>query len=51
MPYLITYHDRNHELQNIEWVVPTGWSEAAIQQSFAEQYPNATLIAIKQLEG
>lgn len=51
MSYLITYRDRHDNIQNLEWIVPTGWSETAIERCFSEQYPNAKLITIERLAG
>ena len=46
MPYSITYR-KNNETINIEWIVPTGWTTAAIRQSFEQQYPQAEIIRIE----
>lgn len=46
MSCLITYRDHSNNLRDMEWIVPVGWSDAAIQRSFAEQYPNATFVSI-----
>lgn len=48
MAYAITY-SKNNEQINIEWIVPTGWTTAAIRQSFAQQYPDAEIIRIEAL--
>jgi len=48
MPYSITYR-KNNETINIEWIVPTGWSESAIIQSFKQQYPQAEIIRLEAL--
>lgn len=45
MAYLITYIKRN-EQHTLEWVVPAGWSAAAIRASFEQQFSQAQLIAI-----
>ena len=46
MPYSITYR-KNNETINIEWIVPTGWTTAAIRQSFEQQYPDAEIIRLE----
>lgn len=46
MPYSITYR-KNNETINIEWIVPTGWTTAAIRQSFEQQYPQAEIIRLE----
>jgi hypothetical protein len=46
MPYSITYR-KNNETINIEWIVPTGWTTAAIRQSFEQQYPQANIIRLE----
>jgi hypothetical protein len=48
MAYKIIYR-KNNETINIEWIVPTGWSTAAIYTSFKQQYPGATVISIEAL--
>jgi hypothetical protein len=48
MAYSITY-SKNNEQINIEWIVPTGWTTAAIRQSFERQYPQAEIIKLEAL--
>lgn len=48
MAYAITYR-KNNETINIEWIVPTGWTTAAIRQSFEQQYPQAEIIRLEAL--
>jgi hypothetical protein len=48
MAYAITY-SKNNETINIEWIVPTGWSESAIRESFKQQYPQAEIIRLEAL--
>jgi hypothetical protein len=45
MAYIITYR-KNNETHTLEWIVPTGWSTAAIQESFEQQFPGAAVITI-----
>ena len=49
MAYSITYR-KNNETISIEWIVPTGWSTAAIRQSFKQQYPQAEIIKLEALQ-
>ena len=49
MPYSITYR-KNNETINIEWIVPTGWSESAISEAFERQYPQAEIISLEALQ-
>ena len=46
MAYSITYLKNNEQI-NIEWIVPTGWTTAAIRQSFEQQYPDAEIIHLE----
>ena len=46
MPYLITYRKSNETIQ-LPWIVPTGWSEAAIREAFYRQYSGAEIISIE----
>ena len=46
MAYSITYLKNNEQI-NIEWIVPTGWTTAAIRQSFEQQYPGAEIIRLE----
>ena len=48
MPYSITYR-KNNETVNLEWVVPTGWGEIAIRESFKRQYPQAKIISLEAI--
>ena len=49
MPYSITYR-KNNETINIEWIVPTGWSESAISEAFERQYPQAEIIRLEAVQ-
>jgi hypothetical protein len=49
MAYSITYR-KNNETINIEWIVPTGWSTAAVYTSFKQQFPGATIISLEALQ-
>lgn len=46
MIYLITYQS-NNEQSTIEWVVPKGWSPAAISQAFEQQYPSSKVLDLE----
>jgi hypothetical protein len=46
MAYIITYR-KNNETHKLEWIVPTGWSTAAIQESFERQFPGVEIVSIK----
>lgn len=48
MAYSITYIKSNETI-SIEWIVPTGWTTAAIRQSFEQQYPQAEIIKLEAL--
>jgi hypothetical protein len=48
MAYSITYRKNNEQI-NIEWIVPSGWTTAAIRQSFKQQYPQAEIIKLEAL--
>lgn len=48
MAYIITYRKSN-ENHTLEWIVPTGWSTAAVYTSFKQQFPGATVISIEAL--
>jgi hypothetical protein len=48
--YEITYRSKNNEQIILEWVVPTGWSPAAIRESFERQFPQAQIISIEPCE-
>jgi hypothetical protein len=45
MAYEITYQKDNATI-DLQWIVPTGWSETAIRESFQRQFPQAQIIAI-----
>ena len=47
--YEITYRKDNEQI-SLEWIVPTGWSTAAIRESFERQFPQAELINIEPCE-
>jgi hypothetical protein len=47
--YDITYTQNNEQI-NLEWIVPTGWSTAAIRESFERQFPQAELVSIEPCE-
>lgn len=47
--YEITYRKDNEQI-SLEWVVPTGWSSAAISDAFKRQFPQAELINIEPCE-
>jgi hypothetical protein len=47
--YDITYRKNNEQII-LEWVVPTGWSTAAIRESFERQFPQAELVSIEPCE-
>lgn len=48
--YEITYQSKDNEQISLEWIVPTGWSAAAIRESFERQFPQAELISIEPCE-
>lgn len=48
MPYLITYRKNNETIQ-LEWIVPSDYSEAAIREAFERQYSGAEIISIEAL--
>ena len=48
MVYSITYRKRNETI-NLEWVVPTNWSPAAIRESFERQFSQAVIIRIEAM--
>lgn len=50
MSYAITYQ-KDNEIHHLEWIVPTGWSTAAVCDSFAQQFPQAQLLAIHPWAG
>ena len=49
MTYQITYIKSN-ETHSLEWIVPTGWSTAAIIESFERQYAQAEIIIIEAVQ-
>jgi len=49
MAYSITYR-KNNETINIEWIVPTGWSTAAIYLCFKQQFSGATVVSLEALQ-
>ena len=49
MTYQITYIKSN-ETQTLEWIVPTGWSTAAIRESFERQYAQAEIISLEAVQ-
>lgn len=48
MAYSITYRKNNEQI-NIEWIVPTGWGETAIRESFELQFPQAEIISLEAI--
>lgn len=48
MTCLITYRNSRHEIHNLDWAIPSGWSEAAIRAAFERQYPGSELLSIQQ---
>jgi hypothetical protein len=46
--YDITYIQNNEQII-LEWVVPTGWSTAAIRESFERQFSQAVIIRIEAM--
>jgi hypothetical protein len=50
MDYSITYRSKDNETIELEWIVPTGWGETAIIESFNKQFPQAQLISIEPCE-
>ena len=49
MTYQITYIKSN-ETHSLEWIVPTGWSTAAIIESFERQYAQAEIISLEAVQ-
>ena len=45
MLYLITYR-KNHDAIQLEWIVPSNFSQAAIRQAFYCQYSGAEIISV-----
>ena len=48
MPFKVTYR-KNNETINLEWIVPTGWGEIAIRESFERQYSGAEIISLEAI--
>lgn len=48
MPCLITYR-KNDETIQLEWIVPSNYSQAAIRQAFYCQYSGAKIVSIEAL--
>ena len=49
MTYQITY-TKSNETHSLEWIVPTGWSTAAIIESFERQYAQAEIISLEAVQ-
>ena len=49
MTYQIIY-TKSNETHSLEWIVPTGWSTAAIIESFERQYAQAEIIIIEAVQ-
>jgi hypothetical protein len=49
MTYQIVYR-KNNELINLEWIVPTGWSDSAVRECFERRYSQAEIITIEALQ-
>ena len=49
MTYQITYTKLN-ETHTLEWIIPTGWGEASIIESFKRQYAQAEIISLKAVQ-
>jgi hypothetical protein len=49
MAYIITYR-KNNETHTLEWIVPTGWSTAAIYLCFKQQFSGATVVSLEALQ-
>ena len=49
MTYQIIYIKSN-ETHSLEWIVPTGWSTAAIRESFERQYAQAEIISLEAVQ-
>jgi len=47
MTFKILYRKNNNEIITLEWVAPTGWSTAAIRESFERQYAQAEIISLE----
>ena len=51
--YLITYKNptspaQNHEI-TLEWVAPTDWLPSRVRETFHRRYPQASLLAFRQI--
>ena len=49
MTYQITY-TKSNETHSLEWIVPTGWSTAAIIESFERQNAQAEIISLEAVQ-
>ena len=49
MAYSIIYRKNNEQI-SIEWIVPTGWGQAAIREAFHRQYPQAEIIKLEAVQ-
>ena len=49
MTYQIIYTKKD-ETYTLEWIVPTGWSTAAIRESFERQYAQAEIISLEAVQ-
>jgi hypothetical protein len=45
MAYEITYQKDNATI-DLQWIVPTGWSETAIREAFERQYSGAEIVSV-----
>lgn len=50
MTFKILYRKNNNETYTLEWIVPTGWSTAAIRESFERQYAQAEIISLEAVQ-
>ena len=50
MTFNITYQTKNNEIVTLEWIVPTGWNQAAIRESFERQYAQAEIISLEAMQ-
>jgi hypothetical protein len=46
MPYQITY-TKSDELHQLEWIVPTGWTEPVIRECFLQRFPGSEILRIE----
>ena len=49
MTFKIIY-TKNNETHTLEWLVPTGWNQAAIRESFERQYAQAEIISLEAVQ-